>query len=370
MPWTSPTSPSGDYFATLDLVTFDNNAVATSVSLSGTLIPDSITVTGTQQFHVFRGGRHWRLDRSDRRRSRLADDFQHRQLLQRSHAGPRRHAGSWAQTTPCRRPLRWCSAAAPRNGTFDLAGFSQTRRLAGHRPVGRGRQPDDRQQRGFQHRDIDNQWFLNLRRLDPGRVQRRRRADGLDRCRRPGVPQRQQHLHRTDDDCHRRHIAARRQLRALGAGANAGNLVANGLLDLAGYHATVNTLSGSGTVGDSGGGGSLTFGNNASSTFSGLLTGGNNTNLTKNGAGTFVLTGTNVVANTMINQGTYQIGNGVLNGSAGSATQYNIAPVRGSISTKAPAPTPPSPGAASPAAGRSSWATPSRRRRGIAITAR
>ena len=138
----------------------------------------------------------------------------------------------------------------------------------------------------------------------------------------------------------------------IGAGANAGNLVANGLLDLAGYHATVNTLSGSGTVGDSGGGGSLTFGNNASSTFSGLLTGGNNTNLTKNGAGTFVLTGTNVVANTMINQGTYQIGNGVLNGSAGSATQYNIAPVRGSISTKAPAPTPPSPGAASPAAGR------------------
>jgi autotransporter-associated beta strand protein len=49
-PWTSPTSPSGDFFTTADACTFDNNAVATSISLSGSLLPSSVTVTGTNNF--------------------------------------------------------------------------------------------------------------------------------------------------------------------------------------------------------------------------------------------------------------------------------------------------------------------------------
>ncbi len=111
---------------------------------------------------------------------------------------------------------------------------------------------------------------------------------------------------------------------ALGAGANAGNLVANGLLDLQGNQATVGAISGSGTVADSSlGFATLNFGTAANSTFSGVF---QSLNLAKTGAGTFVLTGANSASSTTINQGTFQIGNNVLNGTAGTATQYIIAP--------------------------------------------
>jgi autotransporter-associated beta strand protein len=110
-------------------------------------------------------------------------------------------------------------------------------------------------------------------------------------------------------------------LTALGAGANAGNLVANGLLDMAGYSGTVGAISGSGRIADSVGNANLNFGSAANSTFSGVFQA---LSLTQSGAGTFVLTGANSATTTTINQGTFQVGNGSLNGNAGSS-QYSIA---------------------------------------------
>jgi autotransporter-associated beta strand protein len=51
-PWTSTTSPAGDYFTSGDSVTFSNSAGAgaTSVTLSGSLAPASVTVSGTNNF--------------------------------------------------------------------------------------------------------------------------------------------------------------------------------------------------------------------------------------------------------------------------------------------------------------------------------
>ena len=48
--WTSPTSPSGDFFTNGDFVMFNNTAGATTVTLSGALSPASVTVTGTNSF--------------------------------------------------------------------------------------------------------------------------------------------------------------------------------------------------------------------------------------------------------------------------------------------------------------------------------
>ena len=110
---------------------------------------------------------------------------------------------------------------------------------------------------------------------------------------------------------------------ALYAGAAAGNLIANGVLDLSGNTVTVGAISGNGTVTDSSFGASLTFGNAASSTFSGIIQ-GSSLSLSKTGAGTFVLAGTNNAASTAINQGTFQIGNGIANGAAGLGT-YTLA---------------------------------------------
>jgi autotransporter-associated beta strand protein len=99
---------------------------------------------------------------------------------------------------------------------------------------------------------------------------------------------------------------------------------------MSGYSATVAAMSGSGAVIDSNpmGGASLTFGNSTSSTFSGTLFSASPlSNLTKNGTGTFVLTGTNYAASTAINQGTFQIGNGTANGFTSSSGAYAIANV-------------------------------------------
>jgi fibronectin-binding autotransporter adhesin len=98
---------------------------------------------------------------------------------------------------------------------------------------------------------------------------------------------------------------------ALYAGAATNNAAVNGTLDLAGYNAGVNALSGSGVIACSSGGATLTVGNNnATSTFAGSFQ--NTTlSLTKAGSGSLVLTGqsTNNVSNTLVNQGVLQVAN-------------------------------------------------------------
>ncbi len=334
-PWTSPTSPAGDFFTTNDYVTFDNNALATSVSLSGTLLPASLTVTGTNNFTFSGGGAIGGLTGltvigpGSLTISNTGNYYGGPTLIQ---------GGTLAlganNALPASTSLVLGSAAA--DGTFDLAGFSQTLASLGTDPSAT-----------TANQTIGNSAAATTATLTisssstnggmtiygsstyGGSIQDGFNGAGGRTALTVGAGL--LNLSGSNTYTGPTTIATAGTLQlggnsALGGGANAGNLVANGLLDLAGYHAVVSSLSGSGTVGDSGGAGSLTFGNNTSSTFSGLLTGGYNTSLTKNGTGTFVLTGTNVVANTVINQGTYQIGNGVLNGSAGSATQYNIAP--------------------------------------------
>ena len=54
LPWTGAPTPSGNYFATKDNVTFNNSAVATTVNIAGTVSPGSVTVTGSKNF-VFTG---------------------------------------------------------------------------------------------------------------------------------------------------------------------------------------------------------------------------------------------------------------------------------------------------------------------------
>jgi fibronectin-binding autotransporter adhesin len=105
-----------------------------------------------------------------------------------------------------------------------------------------------------------------------------------------------------------------------GTGA-AGNVIANnGTLDLSGNTVTVGAISGSGAVIDSFGGASLTFGNSSSSTFNGSL---QMSTLTKNGTGAFVLAGpNNTTASTTITGGTFQIGNGILNGNLMGSSAY------------------------------------------------
>ena len=104
---------------------------------------------------------------------------------------------------------------------------------------------------------------------------------------------------------------------ALYSGVAAGNVIAsNGTLDLSGNTVTLATISGSGAVTDSIGTASLTVGNANNSTFTGSL---QTANLTKNGAGLFVLGGANnTTTSTTITGGTFQIGNGIVNGSMGN----------------------------------------------------
>ena len=93
-----------------------------------------------------------------------------------------------------------------------------------------------------------------------------------------------------------------------GTGKGSGTL--NGSLDLAGFNETLNGLSGSGTVTNSGGAATLTVGNNdATTTFSGSLSGsGVSLALTKTGAGTLSLTGANTHAGaTTVSSGTLAV---------------------------------------------------------------
>lgn len=90
-------------------------------------------------------------------------------------------------------------------------------------------------------------------------------------------------------------------------GSGAGNVILNGLLDLAGFSTTINGLSGTGTIDDSTGNGSLTVGNNhASSTFAGVIQDSAGIlTLTKIGTGTLTLSGLNTYSGpTVVQDGT------------------------------------------------------------------
>jgi fibronectin-binding autotransporter adhesin len=115
---------------------------------------------------------------------------------------------------------------------------------------------------------------------------------------------------------------------ALYAGAATNNLVANGTFDLNGNNASVNGLNdliGSGTiVNSSTNAATLTVGNNNATTgvFSGVLQ-GSTLNLNKTGSGTQTILGTNNAAATTVSQGVLQFGNGAVNGAVGTGT-YTI----------------------------------------------
>jgi fibronectin-binding autotransporter adhesin len=101
-------------------------------------------------------------------------------------------------------------------------------------------------------------------------------------------------------------------------GASAGNVTDNGTLDLAGFSDTINGLSGSGTVDNSGGGTPmLTVGNNnATSVFAGTIQNTSGTlALTKTGTGTLTLSGS--LANTYSGVTTVNAGELDLNKTAG-----------------------------------------------------
>ena len=113
-------------------------------------------------------------------------------------------------------------------------------------------------------------------------------------------PRRRQRLQRQYHD-QRRHPATRRR-GGHSQRPRKGNVAVSGLLDLAGNSTTINGLSGSGSVDNSGTGATtLTVGaNNASSTFAGLITNsgtavaaGATLSLVKTGSGVLTLTGTN-----------------------------------------------------------------------------
>ena len=96
-------------------------------------------------------------------------------------------------------------------------------------------------------------------------------------------------------------------------GPNAGNVIVNGRLDLAGNADTVNGLSGGGVIDSSAGLGALTLGsNNAEGIFTGEITNtGGTLSLTKVGTNTLILTGGNGYSGgTTLVAGTLQVGNG------------------------------------------------------------
>jgi fibronectin-binding autotransporter adhesin len=54
-PWTSPTSPTGDYFAKGDSVTFVDTVGGSTISISGAVAPISLTVSNTNTSYTFGG---------------------------------------------------------------------------------------------------------------------------------------------------------------------------------------------------------------------------------------------------------------------------------------------------------------------------
>ena len=103
-----------------------------------------------------------------------------------------------------------------------------------------------------------------------------------------------------------------------------------GVLDLGGFNQQIGSLSGSGTVTNSGASAALTTGDATNTLFSGVINdGASQTALTKQGAGTFTLTGTNTYTGaTTINGGTLAL-TGI--GSIAASSGVNVANAAGNF---------------------------------------
>jgi autotransporter-associated beta strand protein len=130
---------------------------------------------------------------------------------------------------------------------------------------------------------------------------------------------------------------------ALYSGAATNNLLANGVLDLNGFNASVNALSGSGSIIDSSftPGSTLTIGNNnASSQFSGPIGSVNlfnNPSINKVGSGTITLSGVSYAPNVTVNQGmlVFSASNNATNVTVSQGTlQATTAVALGTMSTQ------------------------------------
>jgi autotransporter-associated beta strand protein len=132
--WTSATNPAGDYFTTQDFVTFDNHAVTTSVSLSGSLVPGSITVTGSNNFTFSGGGAIGGVTGltltgpGSLTIANTGNSYSGATLVQ----GGTLVAGANNAFSPASALVLGSSAG---NGTVDLAGFSQTVASLGTDPL-------------------------------------------------------------------------------------------------------------------------------------------------------------------------------------------------------------------------------------------
>jgi len=116
---------------------------------------------------------------------------------------------------------------------------------------------------------------------------------------------------------------------AIPAGANAGNLIVNGILDVAGFANAINGLSGTGLIDNSTGTGALTVGsNNATGIFSGTIgNSGGSLSLAKIGTGTLTLTTNNSFSGGVtVSGGTLQI---AANNSLGSGPLSFYSPSAG-----------------------------------------
>ncbi len=329
--WTSPTSPTGDFFTAQDAVTFDNTAgTNTTITLSGIVAPSAITVTGTNNF-TFSGsgsiGNGSTLTVAGPGSLCIAttgNTFSGGTVI----AGGTLVLGA-NNALPTGGVLnsgRVTLGSGSSSGTLDLAGFNQTvsalavaaSATAANQIIGNSL-PSSASVLTFNGGGPSN--FA-------GTIQ-----DGIGGIGgQVGLTVAGGLLTLSGTNAYSGVTAVNGGTLQLGSasalysGAAANNVSVGGLLDLGGYNAGIAGLSGTGTVLTSGGAATLTVGNNnASNTFTGSLqNGGGTLGLTKTGSGTQVLIGANTYSGgTTISGGVLQLGDGTTNGTFGAGL-YNI----------------------------------------------